>query len=83
MTRSDEDTIKMAQKIGYMYIAPFIMMAGIIGSLANLVRPFVIIRSTYWRLLCVYFALNWPQLVDHLANYWCYTIGPLLSQHRY
>ena len=65
MSGSDEDTIKMAQKIGYMYIAPFIMMAGIIGSLANLVRPLVIFRSTYWRLLCVYFALNRSQLADH------------------
>jgi hypothetical protein len=33
----DEATIKMAQKVGYMYVGPFILAIGIIGSLANLV----------------------------------------------
>ena len=32
-----EETIKLAQKIGYMYVAPFVMAIGIFGSLANMV----------------------------------------------
>jgi hypothetical protein len=38
MSQEDEERIKLAQTVGYMYIGPFILLAGIIGSLANLVR---------------------------------------------
>ena len=47
MSRMDEEVIKNAQKIGYMYIGPFIMAAGIFGSLANLVRVFVSLGLTF------------------------------------
>ena len=35
--KKNEETIKLAQKIGYMYVAPFVMAIGIFGSLANMV----------------------------------------------
>jgi hypothetical protein len=35
---TDDEIIEAAQKIGYLYIAPIVLVIGIIGSLANLVK---------------------------------------------
>jgi hypothetical protein len=35
---TDDEIIEAAHKIGYLYIAPIVLVIGIFGSLANLVK---------------------------------------------